>query len=49
MRKLHILALGAMAALMMTACGEPYDDSQLKGEVASLKERLAEVETLLNA
>lgn len=49
MRKLHILALGAMAALMMTACGEPYDDSELKGEVASLKERLAEVETLLNA
>lgn len=44
---LHIAVL--LVVGLAVGCSEVYDDSELRAEIDSLKEKLAQVETLLNA
>ena len=44
-----LYAVVALVVALTVGCSEAYDDSQLKSEIDDLRERLEEVETLLNA
>ena len=46
-RLFHLLTLLAIG--LAVGCSEAYDDSALRGEIDELKERIEDVETLLNA